>query len=126
MSKYKDNVSINDLLFYNKENEKTLKLIYDYLITFNNNEVVIYLMSLLFSHENINIIKDIFDIKKIIYEKYEVNKRIVSKYYPNILYVSSIEEIENLLKRKNPYTLFEEIDISNVDYYSVLWENIHS
>ena len=123
MSKYMDNVKINNLDLSKKISIESLDKTYNYIKnkTNLNNEIIIYIMSIL--------LKDVedenYDIDTLITKLYNKNKNIMSKHYPNINYANNTNEIYALLKKRNPYILFEDVN-DNINYYEVLWEHIHN
>ena len=122
MNDYIDNVKINDL-----DNYSLYKDIYEKMYSFlsNNtllsNESIIYIASLVVD----KICSSNDDIMEILYKKYNDNKTLLSKYYPNINY-SNKKDLLHYINNNKSYVLFEDINLSNIDYYCVLWESIFS
>lgn len=126
MSKYVDNVSTKDLAILKDIPLKTLNSIYNYfkINTNLNNENIIYIMDLILDSN----FKDYSTsyLEESLLNKYNKNKTVLFKHCYGIKYADNIEELLSLISKNNSYALFEEINNSNIDFYSVLWEVIHS
>lgn len=124
MSKYHDNVVINDLELY-REYSDQISLVYRYLRdTYNiNNECVMHIITLVLNENNVKQINSTCDIEKMLYKRYCDNKKIVMRYSRTINYANNIDDMLKLLYKHNSFILFE--DITDTVYYSVLWEHIH-
>lgn len=58
-------------------------------------------------------------------EKYNYNYNII-KNSIDIVPLKSKKDFINLLSRKKSIFLFEEIDLNNLYFYLIIWENLHS
>lgn len=130
MNNYSDNVRVDQLEIYSKVNENTLFDVYNFLINESNlnNEKVLYIINCVLNKKNIKLFHDnnLKDtLLHILYKKYNHNKKIINKYYPNIISINNENDIIILLKNKYSYILFDEYD-NNINYYYTLWNIVHS
>lgn len=84
------------------------------------NQEAIYLLYVLnfFKYED-----NIRYFVNVLFKRYKFNYNIVKKYINIIPYNKS--SILSILNKKKSIFLFEEIDLDNINFYLVIWQDLH-